>query len=234
LKISHINPIHSPAQPGTYVRPTDIPRPRFGSSSRTMFPAAAALFERVYPQHRWDSPNECEAYFREMLFNNPWCDPELPSWVAEEDGRITGFQIVMPRPMRFGGHPIRVAVSWPVRGGPGQASQPHGTATGAACMSGPQDLTLADGASDRARRHMDRNRWRGTAALQPALDPAAASGRLRALASSATSGSLRRLTLPARPLGRAGRRHRGPDGPQQVFSWKGPSWRRMRSTRPRC
>jgi len=47
-------------------------------------PAAAALFARVYPQHRWHSQAACEAYFRDMLFDNPWRDPEQPSWVAEQ------------------------------------------------------------------------------------------------------------------------------------------------------
>ncbi len=74
-------------------------------------PAVAALFARVYPQYRWHSQAACESYFREMLFDNPWRDPELPSWVAVQDGRIVGMQTVMPRPMRFQGRPLRVAVS---------------------------------------------------------------------------------------------------------------------------
>ena len=51
-------------------------------------PAVVALFERVYPEQRWTSPAACEAYFREILFGNPWRDLDLPSWVAEEDGRM--------------------------------------------------------------------------------------------------------------------------------------------------
>src|SRR5258706_462594 len=38
-------------------------------------PAATALFARVYPEYRWHSQDACEAYFREMLFDNPWRDP---------------------------------------------------------------------------------------------------------------------------------------------------------------
>src|SRR3990172_5472590 len=48
-------------------------------------PAVAALFARVYPAHRWSSQLACESYFREILFDNPWRDPELPSWVADCD-----------------------------------------------------------------------------------------------------------------------------------------------------
>src|SRR5439155_8209337 len=74
-------------------------------------PAVAALFGRAYPEHRWASQSACESYIREMLFNNPWRDPELPSWVTEEHGRITGVYGVMPRPMLLCGRPIRVAVT---------------------------------------------------------------------------------------------------------------------------
>src|SRR5258706_11200452 len=76
-------------------------------------PAATALFARVYPEYRWHSQDACEAYFREMLFDNPWRDPEIPSWVAEEDGRMSGFYAVLPRRMLLRGRPIRVAVGWP-------------------------------------------------------------------------------------------------------------------------
>src|SRR5438309_8368277 len=74
-------------------------------------PAVAALFVRAYPQYRWASQSACESYIRELLFDNPWRDPELPSWVAEDDGRICGFYGVMPRRMRLRGRPIRVAVT---------------------------------------------------------------------------------------------------------------------------
>ena len=45
-------------------------------------PGAVELFERTYPQHRWASRSDCEGYFREILFGNPWRDAGLPSWVA--------------------------------------------------------------------------------------------------------------------------------------------------------
>jgi len=115
-------------------------------------PAAAALFARVYPQHRWHSQAACESYFREMLFDNPWRDPELPSWVAEQDGHIIGMQAVMPRPMRFQGRPLRVAVSCQFLVDPAERRSLVALQLIKAFLSGPQDLSLADGANDQARR----------------------------------------------------------------------------------
>jgi hypothetical protein len=115
-------------------------------------PAAAALFARVYPAYRWRSQDACEAYFREMLFENPWCDPEIPSWVAEDRGRLRGFYVVMPRRMLMGGRPIRVAVGCQFMMDSDHRDGLAALQMAKACLSGPQDLTLADGANAQARR----------------------------------------------------------------------------------
>jgi hypothetical protein len=115
-------------------------------------PAVAALFGRAYPQYRWASQAACESYFREMFFDNPWQDPELPSWVAEESGQISGFYGVIPRRMRFRGRLIRVAVASQFMVDPDRRHSFAAVQLCKASLSGPQDLTLADGASDRSRR----------------------------------------------------------------------------------
>jgi len=127
-------------------------------------PAVAAVFARVYPEHGWNSQAACESYFREMLFDSPWRDPELPSWVAEEDGRVAGFQVVIPRPMQFQGRPIRVAVSCQFMVDPDRRHSLVALQLAKACLSGPQDLTLADGSSARARRM-----WIGMGGTVPPL-----------------------------------------------------------------
>jgi hypothetical protein len=127
-------------------------------------PAAVGLLGRVYPQYRWSSQAACESYFREMLFDNPWRDPELPSWVAEENGRICGYYAVLPRPMLFRGRPIRVAVGSQFAVDPDQRNSLTALQLVKACLSGPQDLTLTDGATDVARRM-----WIGIGGTAPVL-----------------------------------------------------------------
>jgi hypothetical protein len=163
-------------------------------------PAAAALFARVYPHHRWHSQAACESYFREMLFDNPWRDPELPSWVAEQDGRIVGMQAVMPRPMRFQGRPLRVAVSCQFMVDPDKRRSLVALQLMKAYLSGPQDLSLADGASDQSRRL-----WIGLGGTAPLLYSLHWTRPLRpagyALSLLEGRGAITRpVTLAARPL----------------------------------
>ncbi len=126
--------------------------PRIRTVGEQDIPAVAGLFARVYPAHRWSSQASCEAYFREMLLANPWRDPDLPSWLAEHEGRIVGFQAIMPRTMRFRGRPLRVAVSTQFMVAPDMRRSSAALQLLQHCLAGPQDLTLADGSNDDARR----------------------------------------------------------------------------------
>jgi hypothetical protein len=115
-------------------------------------PAAVALFGRVYPETRRGPLAACESYFREMLFDNPWTDLQIPSWIAEDAGRILGFYAVLPRRMLLDGRPLRVAVPCQFVVDPDSRDTLAMLQLAQACLSGPQDLTLADGANDRSRR----------------------------------------------------------------------------------
>lgn len=127
-------------------------------------PASVDLFERVYPQHRWRSRGACETYFRDILFANPWRDVALPSWVAEEDGRIAGLYAIVPRRMRLRGRSLRIAVGcqFMVEAGPRRSL--IALQLTQRCLAGPQDLTLADGANDLMRRM-----WHGVGGAVPLL-----------------------------------------------------------------
>lgn len=114
--------------------------------------AVAALFMRIYPDHGWESENACAAYFRDILFDNPWHDPQVPSWVAVDDGEIVACYAVMARRMILNGRPIRVAVGCQFLVDAKRCDGRVWLQLAKACMSGPQDLTLADGANEFSRR----------------------------------------------------------------------------------
>jgi hypothetical protein len=88
----------------------------------------------------------------------------LPSWVAEDDGRICGFYGVMPRPMLFRGRPIRVAAICQAMVDPDRRGGLTAVQLVKACLSGPQDLTLADGAHESSRQL-----WLGIGGASPLL-----------------------------------------------------------------
>jgi hypothetical protein len=112
----------------------------------------ARLFGRVYPRESSVPQGEREAYFREIFFANPWFDPALPSWVAEDAGRMVGFVGVMARPMRFQGRGLRAAVLTQLMT---ERDKRYGLAAAQLlrkALAGPQDLTISDGANETSRR----------------------------------------------------------------------------------
>lgn len=120
------------------------------------------LFGRVFPDNGWESAAACAAYYREIFFDNPWRALAVPSWVAEIDGRIAGFGGMVGRPMLFRGEPIRVAVGCNLIVDPAQRRSPVTLKLLKAMIGGPQDLTLADGATEGVRRI-----WQGIGAHAP-------------------------------------------------------------------
>ncbi|MGE0030811.1 MAG: GNAT family N-acetyltransferase [Steroidobacteraceae bacterium] len=127
-------------------------------------PAAADLLARVSPEHGWGRREDCESYFREMLFANPWRDLDVPSWVAVQGGRLAGFYAVMPRLMSLHGRPLRAAVGCQISVAPEFRRSPAMLQLVQACLRGPQELTLADNAHERSR-----GLWVGLGGLAPAL-----------------------------------------------------------------
>jgi hypothetical protein len=107
---------------------------------------AARLFLVVSPESQWPSVEHLAGYIREVLCESPWHDPEMPSWVAIEDGKIIGVESIVPRPMMFGNRRIRAAASCQTYVHPGHRGL-AGIQLTRALLSGPQDLTIADGAS---------------------------------------------------------------------------------------
>jgi hypothetical protein len=115
-------------------------------------PAVALLMTKVYPDQQWASQGTLEAYLHEMLFDVPWRDPELHSLIAESEGEVVGFQALVPRPMRLHGRALRVAVSCQFMIDPDKRHGLTALQLIKTCFAGPQDLTIADGANEVARR----------------------------------------------------------------------------------
>ena len=115
-------------------------------------PVMAELHARAFGGEGWPSVAARAAYFREVLFDGPWCDSELPSWVAEEGGRMVGFLAVLPRRMRAGGRRLRVAVGCQFAVDPARRSSLAALALMKRFLAGPQDLSISDGANDESCR----------------------------------------------------------------------------------
>jgi len=110
------------------------------------------IFLRNAPSRRNLSPDKLTGHFEDILFNNPWYDPEITSLVSRgKDGKINGFLGVVPRPMRLSGQPLRAAVIFYHADSESSVSL-AGAQLLKTFFSGPQDLSLTDAASDIGRR----------------------------------------------------------------------------------
>jgi hypothetical protein len=110
------------------------------------------IFLRNAPSRRNLPPDKLAGHFENILFNNPWYDPEITSLVSRgKDGRINGFLGVVPRPMRLSGQTIRAAVIFYHADSESSISM-AGVQLLKTFLSGPQDLSLTDAASDVGRR----------------------------------------------------------------------------------
>jgi hypothetical protein len=120
-------------------------------------PQVADMFQRLMlsdtPSRRMLPSSELQGYFEKIFFHNPWCDDDLPSLIYQgSDGNISGFLGVVPRRMTFRGRPIRVALSFHFMVEPESRSSLAGVHILRAFFSGPQDLSLTDGAGRLGRR----------------------------------------------------------------------------------
>jgi GNAT superfamily N-acetyltransferase len=91
-------------------------------------------------------------FFARMLFEDPWADPDLPSLVATEDGRIVGAITIGARRMRLGSRPVRLAVCGNLAVTPDARRRAVGVRLLQRALRGPQDATISDTASDAVRR----------------------------------------------------------------------------------
>jgi hypothetical protein len=110
------------------------------------------LWLRVFHRKAGPVAKPLKDYFRQVFFDNPWADADLPSLVYEEPGRgIAGFLGIIPRWMVFNGRRIRVAVASQLMVDGSDRAYPAAKLM-RRLFAGPQDLAFSDGANDFSER----------------------------------------------------------------------------------
>jgi hypothetical protein len=105
------------------------------------------------PSRRGLPISTLEDYFDKIFFHSPWYDESLPSLIYQNgDGKIIGFLGVVPRRMLFRDVPISLAISFHFMVEPESRSTLAGVHLLRTFFSGPQDLSLTDGAGDAGRK----------------------------------------------------------------------------------
>jgi hypothetical protein len=123
---------------------------------RTDLPEVASLYEHVARSGSRTAPPGLAPYFEKTFFDYPGTDPEIPSLVYVDDGRIAGFLGSSVRRLIFEGRPLRLGISGQLVTEPEVRNRAAGAFLMKEYMNGPQDLTLTDTASDVVRRIWER------------------------------------------------------------------------------
>jgi hypothetical protein len=112
--------------------------------------AVARLYEIVVRSGRPEP--ELGGFLERTLFDQPWADPEIPSLVYEHEGEVAGCLTSHVRRMRFDGRPITMGCSALLVSHPDVRNLAVGARLMKAYLSGPQDMTITDGATEVVRR----------------------------------------------------------------------------------
>jgi hypothetical protein len=115
-------------------------------------PAVARLYQVVMRGGSDEPPAFLEPFFERTLLDQPWADSTIPSLVYVEEGEIVGFIGSNVRRMRFDGQPVTMACSAHQIAHPRVRKRAVGALLMRKYMSGPQDLTITDGATEPVRR----------------------------------------------------------------------------------
>jgi hypothetical protein len=113
----------------------------------------AQVYELAFRSGSGPPPPGLAEYFERMVFDDPWADPEIPSLVyVDGTGAIVGFLGSTVRRLDYDGEPIRMAVSGQLVSHPDARHRAPGAFLMKAYLSGPQDLTITDGATEGVER----------------------------------------------------------------------------------
>ena len=119
-------------------------------------PAVARIHMKTFASKDEEPTEGLKTYYRTTFFDNPFCDPELPSLVfRSKEGKVEGFVGVITRRMNFKGKSIRVAIPHRLMVDPDCSSPMAAMKIIKRFLAGPQDLVLGDGANDLGRKFME-------------------------------------------------------------------------------
>ncbi|HEU4685794.1 MAG TPA: hypothetical protein VFS39_14905 [Nitrospira sp.] len=115
--------------------------------------AVAQLHARVFNQgwRHADDLRRRATYLRQVFLEHRDVGCAVPSYVAEEQGRVLGFLGVAPRRFLYMEKPVLAAVCTQFIADPVGQSRMVGIQLLSTCLRGPQDLTIADEANNAAR-----------------------------------------------------------------------------------
>lgn len=119
-------------------------------------PGVLDLLRQLYPKITDAEMAGKSRRLHERMMNSPWKNGDIGSLVCETGSRITGFLGVDPRRMRYREETVDVAVSFSFMVHPDHRSGMVALNLMKTFLSGPQDLSLADSASDLSRRIWER------------------------------------------------------------------------------
>lgn len=119
-------------------------------------PAIVELRGRLFGSRSALTGEEQVNLFRDALLDNPWRDDGICSLVYEQAGRIIGFIGATPRRLTLNGRVYRAGICQHLMVEPDSRSGLAAVALLQAFLSGPQDLSMTDSATDQTRRLMER------------------------------------------------------------------------------
>jgi hypothetical protein len=122
---------------------------------RTDLPDLAELFQKVFRNTSTSLPPALAPYFEKIYLENPWRDESISSLVYKRDGRISGFLGVIPFPMTMKGKQIRAAIGGNFMIDPSIADPFAGPRLLKMYLSGPQDLSYTDTATDQGKKMLE-------------------------------------------------------------------------------
>jgi hypothetical protein len=111
-------------------------------------PAVARIFQKVHRDPRVPAPASLEACLKELFFEHPWRDPELPSRVyVARDGAVSGFIGVVPLHMSYRDRPVRAAIPTSLAVERPDLDPLAGAKLVRLFLNGPQDISISEPAN---------------------------------------------------------------------------------------